>query len=215
MKLTEERTAYRRRQRGKALQALLMLFVIGLCGYMIRDQWDDLSYDLSEQSLVDLGRAEGSDPGTTVGDRDLFVRISGITSSRGAMIKAGRLGSLLRSDRWYRQLVGAPVFLEIEVGQDEAMKQRYPVFAEVDAEGRGRLLRSSSDYDGIVSFFQQHYGYEMPENALVISVDRRPGGSYGSLVTSGLLGLVALLNLTLLVFVLLRKPRVEADNSLA
>lgn len=213
MKIPGAIKAYRRKQQGKLLQALLMLGVIALCIYMVRDQWDDVRYDLSEQELLDLGRAEGADPGAEVGERDLYVRITGITSSRGAMVKSGRLGSLLRSDRWYRQLVGAPVFLEIEVGQDEVLQDRFPVFAEVSAQGRGRLLRSSSDYDGIVKFFKERYGYDMPETSLVISVDRVPGGSYGSLVTTALLVLVALINIGLFVFILVRRPRVVADQS--
>lgn len=211
MKLSEAVRTHLRRQQGRLLQGLLMVGVTVLCGYMIADQWDDLRYDLSSQQLLDLGRVEGSDPGAKVGERDLYVRIQGITSSRGAVVKAGRLGSLLRSDRWYRQMVGAAVFLEIEVGSDDELKERYPVFAEVTAEGRGRLMRSSSDYDGIVKFFREHYGYEMPATALVVTVDRAPGGSYVALVTVLVLFLIALLNMALLIFVLLRKPPVPAD----
>ena len=45
----------------------------------------------------------------------------------------------------------------------------------------------------------------------MITVDRVPGGSYSSLVTTALLVLVALINIALFLFVMLRKPRVVAD----
>lgn len=198
-----------RGQRNKLLHGLLMIGVVVLCGYMIRDLWDDVLYELSGQKQTDLGRAEGVNLGEIVGNRDLYVKVAGIVSNRGAVVKAGKVGSMIRPERWYRQLVGCAAFLEIEV-DDESKKQRYQMFTDVTVSGRGRLLRRSGDYDNIVTFFKKQYGYTIPQHAVVISVDHSPGSKYGAIIGSALLGLVACINVFLFIFVLRRKPRVVA-----
>lgn len=187
------------------LHTLLMVFVMALCGYMIVDLWDDVRYDLSDQTPIELGRAEGADFAARIGDGDHYVRASGIVSNRGAVIKAGRLGALLRPELWYRQLIGAPVFLELDVTADPTTKERFALFTDVTVEGRGRRLFGTSDYASLVPFFQARFGYKIPDNAVVITVGRLPGGQHRALLACVLLGLVGVINLALFVMVLRRQ----------
>lgn len=218
MGYSESISGFRRQERMKLMHAVLMAVVVYLCGYMIWDLQDDVRYDLSTQSVVDLGRIEETASAELIaklGSGDRFVRVSGIVSNRGAVVKAGRMGSMLRPDRWYRQLMGGAVFLEIEVPEGEAgerNQQRFQMFADVQLEGRGRLMHASEDYVSVIDFFKQYYGYDVPAEAIVVTVDRRPGQRLGATIGSALLGLVALINILVFLFVLRRKPRVDAHQ---
>lgn len=210
MSLSEQRRDFSRRQKGKTLQAALMVFVVGLCGTMIAGLVDDVRYDLSAQPLRDLGRAEEArlDPGELPDDS--YVQIAGLIGNRGAVVKGGRVSSLIYPERWYRQLVGSPILIEVEVGEDEARRERFGMFSDLTVRGRARRIHAHDDYQSVVAFYRQRYGYEIPPNGVVIEVDRIPGQQHGALIGTILLALVALSNVALLVFVMRRKPRLDA-----
>jgi hypothetical protein len=210
MSLSEQRQDFSRRQKGKTLQAALMVFVVGLCATMIAGLWDDVRYDLSDQALRDLGRAEEADLDPAALPDDSYVQISGVIGNRGAVVKGGRVSSLIYPERWYRQLVGSPILIEIEVGDDEARRERFGMFNDLTLRGRARRIHAHGDYQSVVAFYRQRYGYEIPPHGVVISVDRVPGQQHGALIGVLLLGLVALTNVALLVFVVRRKPRLDA-----
>ncbi|MFH1807768.1 MAG: hypothetical protein ABIJ09_03430 [Pseudomonadota bacterium] len=210
MSLSEQRQQFSRRQRGKTLQAALMVFVIGLCGTMIADLWDDVRYDLSTQPVRDLGRAEEASLDLAEVPDDCYVKIRGIIGNRGAVVKGGRVSALVYPERWYRQLVGSPILIEIEVGEDEARRERYSMFTELTIQGRARRLHAHSEFANVLAFYKNRYGYEVPPRGVVISVDRIPGQQHGALIGVILLCLVALSNIGLLVLLIRRKPRIEA-----
>lgn len=197
------------------LQAGLMLAVVGLCLYLVHDLWPDLRYSLAPQSAIDLGRAEGADFSAQLHDGDRFVRVTGIVSNRGAVVKWGRLGALWRSERWYRQLVGSSVFLELPAGADPNGTPALQTFADVTVEGRGRLFRTDAKYDEIASFIQHQYGYAVPDSAIVVAVDQRPGPRAGIAIGSALLGALALINVVGLAALLRRGLRARRQTAAA
>ncbi|MBN2357971.1 MAG: hypothetical protein JXR83_00865 [Deltaproteobacteria bacterium] len=193
------------------LQAALMLGVLGLCLYLVRDLWPDLRYQLLRQSEIELGRAEGADFSAQLMDGDRYVRLTGIVGNRGAVVRWGRLGALWRRQLWYRQLVGSSVFLEIPASPGEAADSRLQLFSEVTVAGRGRLFRRDAKFPEIASFMQKHYGYAVPDNAVVVAVGQRPGQRYGVLVGCALLGALALVNAIALAALLRRGWRQRAS----
>lgn len=213
MSHAEAMRGFRAQRRNRMLHGMLMLFVVGLCGYMIRDLLDDLRYDLGSQPRLDLGRVEGADIAGQIGEGDRYVQLTGIIGNRGAVVSGGRVSSLLNPERWYRQLVGNPLVLEIEVGDDEVKRERYQMFTEVTVEGRARFIqRNHNEYESIITFFKQRFGYDLPAHAIIVTVDRVPGKQKKSLIVVIFIAGVALLYVFLIVFfVLRRKPLVQAD----
>jgi len=202
-----DREAVPRVRRGTyLLQAALMLAVIGLCLYLVHDLWPDLRYSMTTQSELEFGRVEGADFSAQLRDGDRFVRVTGIVSNRGAVVRWGRLGALWRRELWYRQLVGSSVFLEMPAA-DNPNGPPLQTFSDVTVEGRGRLFRTDSKFGEIAAFMQSQYSYAVPDSAVVIGVDQRPGQQVGILVGSALLGVLALVNVIALVALVRRGLR--------
>lgn len=212
MSITQAKAQHRSQQQRKLMHGLLMIAVSAVCVYMIADLWPGLRYDLSSQAVRDLGRAEGLDLKSLNLREDSFVRVKGITNNRGATVKGGQVSSRLLSERWYRQLAGSAIFLEIEVGDDEAERERFGMFTEVKVQGRLRFLRAHSDYANVIAFFKQHFNYEVPDYAVVITVDRVPGGSLRTLYAVMALTLVMLINIAVFVLVLRKRPVIDATQ---
>ena len=211
MGMSEAKARHRNEQKRKLMHAVLMFAVSGICLYMIADLWPGLRYDLSSKSLRDLGRAEGLDIRALKIPEDSFVQVKGITSNRGATVKGGQVSSWILKERWFRQLAGSAIILEAEVGQDEALRKRFAMFSEITVKGRLRYIHKHSDYDNVLNFFKQHYHYDVPPYAVVITVDRVPGGSYKSLLAALALLAVLLINIVVFFWLLRRKPVVDAS----
>lgn len=211
MGMTEAKARHRSGQKRKLMHALLMFAVSAVCLYMIADLWPGLRYDLSSKTMRDLGRAEGLDIRALKIPEDSFVKVKGITSTRGATVKGGRASSWLMPERWFRQLAGSAIILEAEVGQDKKLRERFSMFSEITVQGRLRYIHKHSDYANVLNFYKQHYHYDVPPYAVVITVNRVPGGSYKSLLGTLALIVVLLLNIGMFFFVLRRKTVVNAN----
>lgn len=212
MGMSEAKAQHRNKQKHKLMHTVLMLAVSGLCLFMIADLWPGLMYDLSSKKLRDLGRAEGLDIKSLKIPEDSFVQIKGITGTRGATVKGSQASSWLMPERWFRQLVGSAIILEAKVGQDKKLRDRFSMFSELTVKGRLRYIHKNSDYANVISFFKQHYHYDVPAYAVVITVNRVPGGSYKSLLAVLALLAVLLINIGTFFFVMRRKVVVNANQ---
>jgi hypothetical protein len=143
---------------------------------------DEVGYHFSGQEILDLGDIDAL--GGEMPPPDTYVRVAGVLGNKAAVLSEGvRPGTWRRGPVQFRQVLGAPVFLEFHEDRNDelgAFSTGSVGVPHVRVEGRLVAMPAGGELEEIRQYFERRFAMRISPQARVLIVDERPGGQWGT-----------------------------------
>ncbi|MDP2343450.1 MAG: hypothetical protein Q8O67_21000 [Deltaproteobacteria bacterium] len=153
------------------VRVVLAVAAVVAVAWILGPTTDELTFHFSQQRVpLDTGDVTGVDL-SRIPD-GTWVRASVILGNKAAEIPEWRPGSLRFGPIEVREVVGAPLFVEVD-------RKKHPSlgpFSQTDVEGRLVSFGPESELKDVRAYFNQDLRTPVPATARALILDEAPGG---------------------------------------